>query len=104
MSRRLPVSLTLLLVVAGPLAVACSADERSVEAVVEPGVTAIAQVGGQVCDLDRGMMESAMEAFALLEGELPTSEADLVPDYVREESTLFDILDGTLVAAPTSPC
>lgn len=50
-------------------------------------------------------MEQVIESFTLLQGHPPANEAELVPDYLREESALFDVApDGTLVGAPTSGC
>ena len=41
----------------------------------------------------------------MLEGSLPTSEAVMVPDYLRIQSVYFDIdAKGNLVPAPNSGC
>lgn len=57
------------------------------------------------CVTERQQVELAVESYDLLNGTLPTSEADLVPDYLRIESTLYDITPaGEVVPAPGSGC
>ena len=57
------------------------------------------------CVTDRHEMQTALEAYTMLEGAPPANEAALVPAYLRTESALMDI-DGTghVVAAPGSGC
>ncbi len=58
------------------------------------------------CTLDRQTLESAVEAYELLNGALPTSQQDLLDtQMIRELSVRFEIsADGTVVPAAASPC
>lgn len=59
----------------------------------------------QRCVEERIMFEKAIENFAILENRDPTTEAEMVPMYLRTESALMDLGAGaTVVAAPTSGC
>ncbi len=72
---------------------------------VETGVAAVPVAATLSCDAERRTLEVAVEAYTLIEGGAPTTEADLVGDYLREESTLFDLDPaGTIVPAPGSTC
>jgi len=69
------------------------------ENVIEPGITAIEQASELACSGDAATLRAAIEAYELLEGAPPADEAALVAtEYVREESDLWDIKDGQLVA------
>lgn len=99
-------SLTVLLAVA---VASCGSDADPVEQAVEPMVTmaeqgleAIDEAGGLACDAERRTLEQAVEAYTLLEGRPPADEGELVPDFLRAESELFDVTDGTVV--PTTAC
>jgi outer membrane murein-binding lipoprotein Lpp len=57
------------------------------------------------CNAERSMLENAIEAYLMLEGNLPTSEAAMVPDYLRIQSVYFDLdAQANLVPAPNSSC
>jgi hypothetical protein len=72
------------------------------EAVIEPGITAIGQATQLACGSDAATLRTAMEAYELLEQTPTPDEATLVEQqFVREESDLWDIVDGRLV--PTDP-
>ena len=70
--------------------------------VVEPGVTAIEQGGSAdqaACGLEASSLRTAMESYELLEGDPAPDEATLVDQgFLRSESTLWDVVDGELVA------
>ena len=56
------------------------------------------------CGAERQEVELAVESFTILRGHVPT-ELELVPDFLRTESTLLDIApDGTVIPSPGSPC
>ena len=73
-------------------------------------VAVIAAAPGQAdaaaCDVDRTTMQTATDAYEVLNGALPTSEDDLVVgQLIREPSPRFDITaDGLIVPAPGGPC
>jgi hypothetical protein len=52
------------------------------------------------CDAQRKVFETAWEAYRADHGNPPASEADLVPDYMRAESTGFDLVGTEIVAVP----
>jgi hypothetical protein len=57
------------------------------------------------CTAERHSVEQAVEAYYVLEGAFPSSEADLVPNYLRTESASMDLDSaGNVVAAPGSGC
>jgi hypothetical protein len=74
------------------------------EVVVEPGITAIRESSALACDADLLSLQNAMEYFALLNAGPPTAESDLVPDWLRSESEMYDIVDGVIVPATGSDC
>lgn len=72
---------------------------------VETGVAAVPVAATLSCDTERRTLEVAIEAYTLLVGGAPPTEAGLVGDYIREESTLFDLdATGAIVPAPGSAC
>lgn len=57
------------------------------------------------CSAERYLVEQAVEAYIVLEGTPPTSEAALIPNYLRRESASMDVDSaGNVVAAPGSGC
>ena len=82
---------------------ACGSNSPG-EVVVEPGITAIRESSALACDADLLSLQNAMEYFALLNAGPPTAESDLVPDWLRSESELYDIVDGVVVPATGSDC
>jgi hypothetical protein len=52
------------------------------------------------CDAQRKVFETAWEAYNADHGNPPSSEADLVPAYMRAESTGFDLVGTEIVAVP----
>ncbi|HEX4982956.1 MAG TPA: hypothetical protein VFV63_14715 [Ilumatobacteraceae bacterium] len=87
---------------AGMLA-ACGSSSP-VEVVVEPGITAIRESSALACDADLESMLLAVEAYTMLEAESPAVESDLVPDFLRSESQLYDLVDGQIVPVVGSGC
>lgn len=70
------------------------------ENVVRPGITAMEQASGLACGTDGDTVRVAVESYTMLEGAPPADEAALVEKgYLREESALWDVVDGELVAA-----
>jgi hypothetical protein len=82
-----------------------ASDIRDPIDVAEVGVTAMAQADVMACQADHVTLETAIEAFTTLNGAPPASEAELVGDWLREPSTLWDLdAAGALVPAPGSGC
>lgn len=84
--------------------VACGDDDGGggaiEENVVRPGITAMEQASGLACGTDGDTVRTAVESYTMLEGAPPADEAALVEKgYLREESALYDVVDGEIVAA-----
>jgi hypothetical protein len=72
--------------------------------VAEEGIAAAQQAQTLMCQQEMATLLQAVEAYSLLESAVP-QEAQLVPDYLREESTLYDLdATGAVVPAPGSAC
>ncbi len=73
---------------------------------VQNGIEAVPVVANLACDAERTTLQTAIEAFTLLEGAPPAAESDLVTEgYVKQLSALFDLdASGTLVPASGSTC
>jgi hypothetical protein len=100
---------------ASALVSACDAVKEGVKA-ISPTTSTIAgappATGGGTpnanavaCLTERNNVQLAVDSYTLLEGAPPAAEAQLVPDYLRVESELFDIApDGTVIPAPGAGC
>jgi len=79
---------------------ACSGEGGAIqENVVEPGITAIDDAQALRCDADAETLRVATQSFEMLEGSPAENEGALLAGgYIREESDLFDIVDGQLIA------
>ena len=64
------------------------------------------QANDAVCEIERKTLATAEEAFVVLNGKMPTSEAELVEQQlILEPSAGYEITaDGQIVPAPGSPC
>ena len=73
---------------------------------VEVAVEALQGADGAACDADLRTLETAAEVYLTLNGSPPPSQDALVEARMLvEPSTLFEITaEGTIVAAPGSPC
>ena len=72
---------------------------------VQEGAARIDDATAIQCVTERDMMRQQVEAYTTLTGALPVSEAAMVPDWLRAESTLMDIdATGNIIAAPGSGC
>ena len=94
--HRAPLALVLVMAVAS-----CGGDDGGAieENVVRPGITAMEQASVLACGTDAETLGTAIETYTMLEGAPPVDEAALVASqYIREESELFDVVDGQLVA------
>jgi hypothetical protein len=91
------------LAVAAFVATACAGadgtDRGAIrENVIEPGITAIDESRVAACGAEASSFRTALEAYDLLEGEPAPDEAALIAaGLLRDESELWDVVDGTLV-------
>jgi hypothetical protein len=68
------------------------------ENVVRPGITAIEQASAFACNSDAEVLRTAIEVYTELQGDPPVDEAALVAaGYVRQDSTLYDVVNGQVV-------
>ena len=76
----------------------CGGDEIE-DAVVRPGITAMEDAGSAACSANQATLRTAIDAYTMLEGEPPPDEAALVEaQFLREEMTDWDVVDGEVVA------
>ena len=69
------------------------------ENVIEPGITAIDDAPVAACGAEASSFRTALEAYEVLEGEPAADEQALIDaGLLRNESELWDIVDGELVA------
>jgi hypothetical protein len=73
---------------------------------VEVAAGAPGQATDAACPIDRQTIETALEAYEILNGALPTSQQDLLDaQLIRELSVRYEITaEGAIVPAPGSPC
>ena len=73
---------------------------------VEAAAGALGDADVAACSVDHQTIQTAVDAYELLNGVLPASEQDLVDaQLIREPSVLFEISpEGAVVASPGSPC
>jgi hypothetical protein len=87
-----------------------SNDGMTTDGVSTDGVTAtdpgiFDQASAMTCDADFKTLTIAVEAFTAMEGRAPLHEDELVGNFLREPSVVFDISpDGLVVPAAGSPC
>jgi hypothetical protein len=68
------------------------------ENVIEPGITAIDESQVAACGAEASSFRTALEAYDLLEGEPAPDEAAMIAaGLLRNESELWDVVDGRLV-------
>jgi hypothetical protein len=73
------------------------------ENVVAPGITAIDESTAIACETDANILRTALESFELIEGSPAESEeALLATGYLTDESELFDVVDGQVIAVAAS--
>lgn len=69
------------------------------ENVIEPGITAIDEAPVAACGSEASSFRTALEAYEVLQGEpAPDEQALIDAGLLRNESELWDIVDGELVA------
>lgn len=79
-------------------------DGAKAAAAPTPGDTSLNATTSQ-CEAERDMMQTAVDAYEILNSAKPTSEAAMVPDWLRAESPYMDLdAAGNVVAAPGSGC
>lgn len=87
-----------LAVVALATLTACN-DKTLEDNLVRPGITAMDEAQVQACVANRQILTTAIDAYELLKGEPPPDEAALVAaQYLRAETTDWNVVDGDIVA------
>jgi len=73
---------------------------------VEVAAGALGDADVAACSVDHQTIQTAVEAYELLNGALPASQQELVDaQLIREPSVRFEISpEGAVVASPGSPC
>lgn len=73
---------------------------------IEVAAGALGDADVAACSVDHQTIQTAVEAYELLNGALPTSQQELIDaQLIREPSVRFEISpDGVVVASPGSPC
>ena len=73
---------------------------------VEVAAGALGDADVAACSVDHETIQTAVEAYELLNGALPASQQELVDaQLIREPSVRFEISpEGAVVASPGSPC
>ena len=71
-------------------------------AIVVFSVAAVTDRGEEsACKTDEKALEVAVEAYYSREGVYPSSQADISPDFLRDESELYDVGPGGAVTPIT---
>jgi hypothetical protein len=84
------------------LASACSGD-KPIENLERVGATAIDNATDLQCTSDYTTLAAAIEQYTTLSGAAPTDETMLIAEgFLREESPVWDIVDGRVVATDSS--
>jgi hypothetical protein len=69
------------------------------------GIAGIGGASDLQCNQALRDYQAGVDNFSILEGRAPTSEAELVPTYLRAASDLVDITpDGLVVFQPGGAC
>ena len=73
---------------------------------VEVAAGALGDADVAACSVDHETIQTAVDAYELLNGALPASQQELVDaQLIRESSVRFEISpEGAVVASPGSPC
>ncbi len=73
---------------------------------VEVAAGALGDADVAACSVDHQTIQTAVDTYELLNGELPASQQELVDaQLIREPSVRFEISsEGAVVAPPGSPC
>lgn len=73
---------------------------------MEVVAAASGQAADEACAIDRQTLETAVEAYELLNGSLPANQQELLDaQMIREPSERFDVTsDGAVIPVPGSPC
>ena len=73
---------------------------------MEVAAGAPGQAAEAACTIDRQTLETAVEAYELLNGSLPANQQELLDaQMIREPSERFDVTaEGAVIPVPGSPC
>ncbi|MEO6651586.1 MAG: hypothetical protein ABIP17_02910 [Ilumatobacteraceae bacterium] len=100
LQRRLNLLTLALAAVVLPACAGVDGTERGAirENVIEPGITAMDQSRELACGTDARTLQTALDAYAALEGSPAPDEAALIASgFLREESPAWDVSGGILV-------
>jgi len=76
--------------------------DKPIEQLERTGVTAIEQASALTCNQDAETLRQSIEIYTQLQGDPPADQAALVAaGYLREPSTLYDVVNGQIV--PVDP-
>jgi hypothetical protein len=89
-----------------PPAPSDGANAGGIAGAVEVATGALSDADVEACSIDHQTIQTAVEAYELLNGVLPESQQELVEaQLIREPSVRFEISpEGAVVASPGSPC
>ena len=80
--------------------VACGGDDGGgviEDNLIRPGITAMNQASDLACNADRAALTMALETFEIMQGDPATDQAALIgAGYLREPSTLHEVVDGQI--------
>jgi hypothetical protein len=91
---------------AAPTPPATGGGAGSIGDAVEVAAGGLGDADVAACSVDHQTIQTAVEAYELLNGALPTNQQELVDaQLIREPSLRFEISpEGAVVASPGSPC
>jgi hypothetical protein len=72
---------------------------------VQEGAKAVPKATQAQCQVERDIMQKAVEAYTLLKGQPPKDEASMVPDWLIDQSAYYDLdAKGNVVPHPGTGC
>jgi hypothetical protein len=78
---------------------ACGGGGPIEKNVVRPGITAMEQASVLACNSDAETLRQGIQIYTELQGAPPPDEAALIAaGFLRDESVLYDVVDGQVVA------
>ncbi len=78
---------------------ACGGDGGGVieDNLIRPGITAMNQASDLACNADKAALTMALETYGIMEGAPAIDQTALIEaGYLREASTLYEVVDGQI--------